>query len=68
MALDIKAAGEIYRRDGVVLLPRVLSPADLDAALAAYDWSLAHPGPGASKIRQKTDALFYQDLRKPGAT
>ena len=65
MALDLKAAGETYRRDGVVFLPQVLTPADLDAALSAFDWSLAHPGPGASKIQQKTDALFYQDLGNP---
>ena len=65
MALDLKKAGETYRRDGVVFLPQVLSPADLEAALSAFDWSLAHPGPGASKIQQKTDALFYQDLGNP---
>jgi O-acetylhomoserine/O-acetylserine sulfhydrylase-like pyridoxal-dependent enzyme len=25
---------------------------------AAYDWSLAHPGPGASRIPQATDSTF----------
>ncbi len=66
MALDLAAARETYERDGVVFLPQVLSRADLDAALKAYDWSLANPGPGASKIAQRTDALFYQDLCNPG--
>lgn len=56
---------ETYERDGVVLLPRALARADVDAALAAYEWSLANPGPGASKIKQRTDALFYQDLANP---
>jgi ectoine hydroxylase-related dioxygenase (phytanoyl-CoA dioxygenase family) len=62
MAFDLAAARDAYERDGVVHLPQVLAPADVAAALAAYEWSLAHPGPGASKIQQRTDALFYQDL------
>jgi ectoine hydroxylase-related dioxygenase (phytanoyl-CoA dioxygenase family) len=66
MAIDLAAARETFERDGVVFLPQVLSRADLDAAQAAYDWSLANPGPLASKISQKTDALFYQDLCNPG--
>ncbi len=62
MALDLKKARETYERDGVVLLPGVMSPSDVAAALKAYEWSLANPGPGASKIPQRTNALFYQDL------
>ncbi|MFL5297391.1 MAG: phytanoyl-CoA dioxygenase family protein [Phenylobacterium sp.] len=56
---------ETYARDGVVFLPRALDAAALAACQAAYDWSLAHPGPGASRIPQATDSTFYQDLYNP---
>jgi ectoine hydroxylase-related dioxygenase (phytanoyl-CoA dioxygenase family) len=56
---------EAYERDGVVHLPDALSTSELSDALAAYDWSLAHPGPGASRIRQATEATFYNDLFNP---
>ncbi|HEX4301816.1 MAG TPA: phytanoyl-CoA dioxygenase family protein [Rhizomicrobium sp.] len=64
--MDLAAAGKTFRDDGVALLPGALDAAALADALAAYDWSLAHPGPAASKIRQHGDALFYQDLYNPG--
>jgi ectoine hydroxylase-related dioxygenase (phytanoyl-CoA dioxygenase family) len=54
-----------YARDGVVLLRQALSPRDLAAAQAAYDWSLAHPGPLASRIPSASEATFYQDLYNP---
>ncbi|WP_293905170.1 phytanoyl-CoA dioxygenase family protein [Phenylobacterium sp.] len=57
--------GEAYARDGVVHLPGVLNAEALAGARAAYDWSLAHPGPLASNIRQASDATFYQDLYNP---
>jgi len=67
MGLDFAAAGEAFRRDGAVLLKGALDAYALDETLKAYDWSLAHPGPGASKIRQHDGAaLFYQDLYNPG--
>jgi len=56
---------ETFARDGVVHLPGALEPAALAQALAAYEWSLAHPGPGASRIRQASDATFYNDLFNP---
>lgn len=56
---------EAYARDGVVHIPGALDTGALAAARAAYDWSLAHPGPLASNIRQATDATFYQDLYNP---
>jgi len=56
---------ETYARDGVVFLPGVLDAAALADAQAAYDWSLAHPGPGASRIPQATTSTFYQDLYNP---
>lgn len=65
MAGDIGDLRETYARDGVVFLPQALSAADLADCQAAYDWSLAHPGPGASRIPQTTDSVFYQDLYNP---
>lgn len=63
--MDMAAAREAYAREGVVHLPRVLDPKALSEALAAYDWSLANPGPLASNVRQHTDATFRQDLYNP---
>ena len=62
---DPAAAREDFARDGVVLAPAVLDTDALEAARQCYDWSLANPGPGASRIRQATDALFYNDLYNP---
>jgi ectoine hydroxylase-related dioxygenase (phytanoyl-CoA dioxygenase family) len=61
----VSEARETYARDGVVFLPGVLDAAALADAQAAYDWSLAHPGPGASRIAQATTSTFYQDLYNP---
>jgi ectoine hydroxylase-related dioxygenase (phytanoyl-CoA dioxygenase family) len=66
--MNLKELRKAYREDGVVLLPQALDAKDLTEAEAAYDWSLAHPGPAASRIRQHGDALFYQDLYNPGCT
>jgi ectoine hydroxylase-related dioxygenase (phytanoyl-CoA dioxygenase family) len=65
MSFDAAAARDAFRRDGVVLAPGVLDARALSQALEAYEWSLGHPGPGASRITQYTDALFYQDLYNP---
>lgn len=57
---------EAYARDGVVLLPGALDAAALAEAEAAWAWSLANPGPLASRIPSRnSDALFYQDLYNP---
>lgn len=57
---------ETYARDGVVLLPGALDAAALAEAEAAWAWSLANPGPLASRIPSRnSDALFYQDLYNP---
>lgn len=58
---------EIYANQGVVYLPRALSQQTMETALAAYDWSLAHPGPGASEIPSKGTGTFYQDLANPAS-
>lgn len=65
MSLALDSLAETYARDGVVHLPGALDARALADAQAAYDWSLAHPGPLASNIRQATDAVFYQDLYNP---
>jgi hypothetical protein len=62
---DLAVARETYARDGVVFVPRALDPDALRQAQAAYDWSLAHPGPGATRFAQATDATFYNDLYNP---
>jgi hypothetical protein len=59
------AAREAFARDGVVCLPGAMDAEALAAALRAYEWSLANPGPGASRIRQASDATFYNDLFNP---
>jgi hypothetical protein len=56
-----------YRRDGVVMLPAALSQETCRIALAAYEWSLSHPGPGAAKLPPKGTGTFYQDLANPAA-
>ncbi len=64
--MDLADLRKTYAEHGVVFLPHALGTKALGEAQAAYDWSLANPGPAASKIRQHGDALFYQDLYNPG--
>src|SRR5579875_1954776 len=56
-----------YEEDGVVLLKGALDPGSLAAAQAAYEWSLANPGPGASRLPPKAGAggVFLNDLFNP---
>ncbi|MFM7120726.1 MAG: phytanoyl-CoA dioxygenase family protein [Gammaproteobacteria bacterium] len=58
---------DAYRRDGVIHLARALDTPTLDAALAAWNWSLEHPGPGAARLPANGDGTFYQDLANPAA-
>jgi ectoine hydroxylase-related dioxygenase (phytanoyl-CoA dioxygenase family) len=63
VSLDLN---EAYARDGVVCLPGALDAVSLATAQAAWSWSLANPGPLASRIPSRnSDALFYQDLYNP---
>lgn len=65
--MDIATLREQYQRDGVIFLPGFLNEAALADAKAAYDWSLANPGPRAGRMAQEDkDAVFYQDLYNPG--
>ena len=66
MPFDLPSLRETYARDGVVLLPRALDDKAVAAALAAWEWSLANPGPAASRIPSHEEgATFYQDLYNP---
>ena len=56
-----------FREDGVVCLPGVLSAATMKLALKAFEWSLAHPGPGAAELPGRESGTFYQDLANPAA-
>jgi hypothetical protein len=57
---------EAYARDGVVHIPGALDAEALEAAEAAWAWSVANPGPLASNIPTKgSSATFYQDLYNP---
>ena len=58
---------ELYNKNGVVHMPQALSKQSLELAYAAYEWSLAHPGPGGGNIPSKTTGTFYQDLANPDA-
>lgn len=64
MSIDWAEARKAFGRDGVVHLPQVLDAAAMSAALAAWEWSLAHPH-GGGKVAQATDSTFYQDLYNP---
>jgi ectoine hydroxylase-related dioxygenase (phytanoyl-CoA dioxygenase family) len=65
MPYDLAAARETYAADGVVVLRQALDERALADALAAYAWSLAHPGPGSTRFAQATDSTFYNDLYNP---
>lgn len=67
----VRALRRCYTRDGAVFLPGVLDERTLQLAREAYEWSLEHPGPGASEIPPKSadeaSGTFYQDLANPAA-
>ncbi len=57
-----------FRENGVVRIERALDEAALKAAEEAYNWSLAHPSPGAGNfVTKNSTATFYQDLANPKA-
>ncbi|HXW85239.1 MAG TPA: phytanoyl-CoA dioxygenase family protein [Candidatus Binataceae bacterium] len=57
-----------FRDHGVVIVRHALDHAALRMAEEAYNWSLAHPGFGASKFASRDQAAtFYQDLANPKA-
>lgn len=56
-----------YAIEGVIHCAQGLSKPCLASAQQAYEWSLAHPGPGASRLPSGGDGEFYQDLANPAA-
>src|ERR1700693_3107056 len=65
---DFTSYREAFRTNGVVCLKDAIDPASLRMAEEAYNWSLAHPGAGASSFSQPDSfATFYQDLANPNA-
>src|SRR5262245_60710795 len=65
MRRDLKQLQTAFDEDGAILVRGIMDPKSLTEALRAYEWSLANPGPGASRFAQTTDATFYQDLWNP---
>ncbi len=56
---------ETFRNDGVVHLAQVLDANALQLARDAYEWSLANPGRGATRLVPGTPGSFYGDLANP---
>ena len=66
MAINWAAAHEAYRRDGAVRLPGLLNREQLDAALKAWEWSLANPTPVNAKALPNAPDMATR--LKPGET
>src|SRR5216683_756529 len=58
---------ERYETDGVVFLPQALDDHAITRCQEAFEWSLANPGPAASRLFPGTEGEFYQDLDNPAA-
>jgi hypothetical protein len=58
----IQTLRDQYQEDGVVLLEGALDPEALALCRAAFEWSLANPGPAASPLLPGTAGRSYQDL------
>jgi len=59
---------EEFRENGVVFIGNALDAASLKMAEETYNWSLAHPSPGAANfVTKDSPATFYQDLANPQA-
>jgi len=54
-----------FRTDGFVFIPGALDRAALDIATGCFEWTLAHPGPGAGAVLPGTPGTFYQDQANP---
>ena len=66
MTIDWAAAREAYKRDGAVRIPGLLNPEQLDAALKAWEWSLANPTPmNAPRLKRDGTPLSYADSYNP---
>jgi ectoine hydroxylase-related dioxygenase (phytanoyl-CoA dioxygenase family) len=57
-----------FRDNGVVFIRSALDADSMRMCEEAYNWSLAHPSPGAANFPHKDSAAtFYQDLANPKA-
>jgi ectoine hydroxylase-related dioxygenase (phytanoyl-CoA dioxygenase family) len=65
MRPDLDQLRAAFVEDGAVLVRNAIDAEALGEARRSYEWSLANPGPGASRFAQTTDAVFYQDLWNP---
>jgi ectoine hydroxylase-related dioxygenase (phytanoyl-CoA dioxygenase family) len=54
-------AATALARDGVVHLPGALDAEAGGLVEQAFEWSLAHPGPGAVRFYPDEDATFFED-------
>lgn len=54
-----------FARDGVTVLRAALDATGRRHAEQAFEWSLAHPGPGASRVLDGKPGAFYQDHAHP---
>ncbi len=61
-----KAQIDEYSHNGVVLLRGALDASDLIILKAAFEWSLGHPGRGASRKPSVTPGTLYGDIANPG--
>jgi ectoine hydroxylase-related dioxygenase (phytanoyl-CoA dioxygenase family) len=64
---DFADLGTRYRDDGVVFIGNALDQATLKLAEDCFNWTLAHPGPGAGAVLAGTPGTFYQDQANPDA-
>ncbi len=64
---DLSVQRDEYEHDGVTVARGLLDADQLALAEAAFDWSVAHPGPAASRPFEGIDGAFYQDLCNPAA-
>jgi ectoine hydroxylase-related dioxygenase (phytanoyl-CoA dioxygenase family) len=67
VAFDFESLRQTYQTDGVVFLAQALDARALALAEAAFDWSVAHPGPASGRPFEGTQGAFYQDLCNPQA-
>jgi hypothetical protein len=66
MTIDWAAASEAYKRDGAVLIPGLLNGEQMEAALKAWEWSLANPTKlNESRLKRDGSPLFYADSYHP---
>ena len=64
-AIDPSSLRTRFQQDGVVFMPGVLDAPTLELARECFEWTLAHPGPGAGPVLLGTPGTFYQDQANP---